>query len=527
MPAIITDQFRITNAETFVQSFAGIGTTSYYYSFLGHPDNDNSTVENYKSVDVNGEPIAPKDSFQQEDLYHDSMLFMKRISSGDIARVVPRIDWQSGSTYDMYKNSVDRDGKTNVTKSSNLYDSKYYIVNSEYKVYVCINNGSSPDANGNMIASKSLIEPNFVDLVPQVAGNGADGYLWKYLFTIKPSDVIRFSTDDYIPVPSNWGDINTSSIKNSAVDGKLETALIKSRGSSYKFNPGGGLPITDTYNITNVKIYGDGDGEARASVKITSGEVTEVTITNGGSGYTRAHLELNSRSAQGVTSSTEAKFEVIIPPKGGHGADIYRELGAYRVLLYSKFDDTVEDRPDYVTGNNFSRVGVIKDPIRYGSTTNELINTTTATTLGALKLTGDTSQTEYPNNKQITMVHPDGAVSVGLVASWNKNTKVLKYYQPVGFSTQQAYGYELKPFVGLSTTIYCTATGAQNNRLVDTTFSGDSDTTTGTNLGQSFTNGHANPDVDKYSGDIIYIDNRNTVTRSSTQKEEVKIIIEF
>ena len=38
MPAIITDQFRILNAETFINSFVGVGTTAnYYYSFIGHP----------------------------------------------------------------------------------------------------------------------------------------------------------------------------------------------------------------------------------------------------------------------------------------------------------------------------------------------------------------------------------------------------------------------------------------------------------------------------------------------------------
>ena len=37
MPAIITDQYRILNAETFVDSFVGIGTTgkNNYYTFLG------------------------------------------------------------------------------------------------------------------------------------------------------------------------------------------------------------------------------------------------------------------------------------------------------------------------------------------------------------------------------------------------------------------------------------------------------------------------------------------------------------
>ena len=48
MPAIITDQFRILNAETFSQSFTGIGTTTnYYYTFLGHPQPTVTGITDY------------------------------------------------------------------------------------------------------------------------------------------------------------------------------------------------------------------------------------------------------------------------------------------------------------------------------------------------------------------------------------------------------------------------------------------------------------------------------------------------
>ena len=46
-------------------------------------------------------------------------------------------------------------------------------------------------------------------------------------------------------------------------------------------------------------------------------------------------------------------------------------------------------------------------------------------------------------------------------------------------------------------------------------------------LGMSFVKGVANPEVEKYSGDIIYVDNRAAVTRSSQQKEDIKIVLEF
>ncbi len=42
MPAIISDQFRILNAENFVKSVSGVGDTSNkYYTFIGLPNSTN------------------------------------------------------------------------------------------------------------------------------------------------------------------------------------------------------------------------------------------------------------------------------------------------------------------------------------------------------------------------------------------------------------------------------------------------------------------------------------------------------
>ncbi len=46
-------------------------------------------------------------------------------------------------------------------------------------------------------------------------------------------------------------------------------------------------------------------------------------------------------------------------------------------------------------------------------------------------------------------------------------------------------------------------------------------------LGQSFTQGVANPEVKKYSGTIIYVDNRPSITRSANQREDIKVILQF
>ena len=65
---------------------------------------------------------------------------------------------------------------------------------------------------------------------------------------------------------------------------------------------------------------------------------------------------------------------------------------------------------------------------------------------------------------------------------------------------------------------------------VDQNFSGISTNPTGNkviSLGVNFTNGLANPEINKKSGEVIYLDNRPLITRNSRQKEDIKIILEF
>ena len=171
MPAIITDQYRILNAETFVKSFVGIGTTgkNNYYTFLAHPEPDNTSDEiGYGDSTWPTKTPDPIDSFDEENRYHDSMLFLKKVTSSDVRRVIPRINWQSGTVYEMYRNNYSAYNRTSQSATSGLYGSSYYVVTSEFKVYLCINNGTDQD---NQSGRKSEYEPNFIDTIPQPAGD--------------------------------------------------------------------------------------------------------------------------------------------------------------------------------------------------------------------------------------------------------------------------------------------------------------------------------------------------------------------
>ena len=98
MAAIITDQLRILNTKDFVASVAS--TTNSYYTWIGLP--------NATEVDSNWNitPPNPRDSFNEENKYWDSMIALKKVTSSDVQQVVPKNTWESGITYDMYRNDI-------------------------------------------------------------------------------------------------------------------------------------------------------------------------------------------------------------------------------------------------------------------------------------------------------------------------------------------------------------------------------------------------------------------------------------
>ena len=534
MPAIISDQFRILNAANFV---AGVADTSQsYYTFIGLP-NSNDVGSGYGTTDWNANTPAPKDGFREYNDDYDTMIALKKLANGDVKRMVRKYTWTAGVVYEMYKNNYTRSNLSPQTSSTNLYDAKYYVVNSQFKVYVCINNGQNPE---NPLGKQSLDEPTFTDLEPRSAGSSGDGYVWKYLYTITPSDIVKFDSIDFIPVPSGWGTGDTSDVKNNAVDGKIETALIVNSGGGYQ-------PINQTFN--NIPILGDGTG-GKASVTVDAqGKVSSVSVTNGGTGYTRGTIEfypgapgaetggpISGLAAVGVGTTSVAQFEVITPPPGGHGFDVYQELGAYRVLLYSRYEND-SSNPDFITGNDFARVGVVKNPT---TPSGSILQQSRASALYALKLTsltgGDVANTTYTVDTPIYQTIGIGSTAVGYVANWDSSTGVLKLYNPVGLGST-TYGFRMVDFtaqIGAGGTYIISGQTSGNALGIETSFgtsgSPGTATTVGSSLvqlGQSFVQGVAQPEIKKYSGEILYIDNRAAIQRSASQKEDIKIVLEF
>jgi|TARA_R100000030_G_scaffold60694_1_gene45798 hypothetical protein len=517
MAAIITDQIRILNAKNFV---AGVNNSSNsYYSFVGL-----TNPADYQS-DWDSDPPAPKDNFDQENDYWNTMVALKKITSSDVKQVVPKRTWSSGTTYDMYRHDYSRTNTAAVSGSTSLYLATYFVMNSDFRVYICLQNGTTPD---NPTGQPSLDEPTFTDLEPRSAGTSGDGYIWKYLYTISPSDVAKFESTQYMPVPADWStSTDNAAVRDNAVDGSIKIVTVTNKGI--------GLGTANSV-YTEVPIKGDGTGAECTIVIDGNQQVGSITISNQGSGYTFGNVDL---VAGGVpTGTTRPTFDVIISPQGGHGADIYRELGAYNVLMYSRIENDNQN-PDFITGNQIARIGIVENPRQYGSTT--LLNSEKASATGALRLVGTGYSTAtFVADSYFTQTVSTGTTAVGRVVSYDQTTGVLKFWQDrslAGFNTvgtaqtTPTYGFELNEFTsspgtGGSLTII-PSTG--QDLAIDSNFTGVSTVINNRTyyLGQNFASGVANPEVKKHSGNIIYVDNRPSITRSSDQKEDIKVILQF
>jgi hypothetical protein len=515
MAAIVTDQFRILNAGNFVDS-VGSNSNSYYV-FVGL---SNPTASGFgRETDWDTDTPTPTDNFNYENFVGDSMMYGKRVTSTNVRRLARKIEWARGTKYEMYRHDYSLTNLSPITRSSRLYDANYYVINSEYKVYICIDNGSS---GINTTGNASLDEPTFTDLEPSKAGVSGDGYVWKYLFTITPSDIIKFDSTEYISLPSDWSTSTNAQITavrgnaNSDVnENQIKKIYVDNRGAGY------------SQGSHELNIIGDGSG-AKVVVEVnSSGQITNTVVSSGGKGYTYGVVDLGSINAN---SSTKANLIPVIPPSKGHGYDIYKELGADKVLVYARFDDSTRDFP---VDTNFAQIGIVKNPTSIGSTA--LFTENQFSSLGSIKFSSTSGTVSIGDriNQSVT----DGTAK-GFVASYDAETKVIKYFQDRSLFLNQTT-YDTTDYVGISTLSKVLSFESTGNAVtttggfsgsVDTAFTGITTNPTGSkivSLGSQFTNGLSSSEINKGSGDVIYLDNRPVISRNSRQKEDVKIILEF
>ena len=487
MAAILTDKFRVVFAEKFKDAIAlkeipGISNVSALpTSALAEVWLFFAKSTSWTEFDTGNDtnvPNNPIDNQSQAFKIYDQIIGLKRITSAEMRSVIRNNKWATGTVYDIYRH--DYGDITNVTNNvttyvqsnnfeQHLYETNFYVVTSEYKVYKCLDNNN----NG-----ESTSEPTSTSSAPFTL---PDGYVWKYMFTVNANDFEKFKTDEYVPIPEDTA-IDSSNVIAPAANygGSIYNVLIDAAGTGYLAN-------------TEYDIVGDGtNGRIRITSTDQSGGITGVKVVNPGQGYTFGQINLSTGS-NGI-------LRPIITGKEGLGQQIGRELGAYRIAMHAKLE-----KDDFLFGNDFHVVGLLYNPV---------VSTSSGIAIGTkqLKVTSALSNS--------TTGHYDDAKITGVTSG--ATARIVHYESANGVHTiyyiqENILGYGLtntgaKPNfqAGENLIISEVSTGNESKAI-------DSDASTAVK----------DAELTRGSGEIIYIDNRATISRAEDQTEDFKIIVEF
>jgi len=287
---------------------------------------------------------------------------------------------------------------------------------------------------------------------------------------------LNFNNDAAAQAALSEGDyaqyLNQKASRDHANAGGIERAEVSAAGSGYTSAP-------------TVTITGDGTG-ATATATVSSNQVTAINITAKGSGYTFANIAIT-----GGGGSSAAANATIAPGKG-HGVDPVSELGAFFISINTQLTGAGGSGSDLTVGNDFRQISLIKDPTNFGTTT-----TATAATLKAMKYL------DFASGANLSAFVVDDVITGG--------TSGAKAFV-VDIDTSNGYIYY-----------------AQNSKTGYTAFS-NGETVTGAGGGSAALESSSavgNPEVDRDSGKMLFLENRTPINRTATQIEDIKLIIEF
>jgi len=571
MAALVTNKFRIHNAKQFIEAFDEVSFTS------GAAVTDSSGLLNSNMYLFIGKvtgwsddasPPTPTDSVANTHYENwRDMIAAKKITSTDVSHVIPRKNWTNNTNYFAYTDNT-----------STLFSQDFYVMTGDYNVYKCLSN-SETNSSGTT-ASTSTTKPT---------GTGtaiistADGYKWKFMYQIPASDALKFVTPNYIPVDkvrransylantydSAPGqvqfDVETAAAAAGGGNGAIEVVHLTTRGLQYLGEVGNVSAVTNTTTVTitgtslaaddcivnndiyftsgdasgeggtitdyngttkvvtftpaitapsatdgyaigpKVVISGDGQGANVRCTTNSTGGINATAIIAGGNNYSNASISIISNASQSnsFNPSPTAVLTPIIGPKGGHGSDAVDELGGFYILINSRLE--YSESNNFTTDNDFRKVGLLAQP----KFSNGDFANTSVVDQATAAVVSSWNGTAFSVDELVT-----GATSgaTGRVVDFTGNNTIrMTDIIPSGNSTTAGYngiyGYFTNTEVIAANTVGGGGSGAS------ATANGSGAVTGG--------------DLQRFSGDIIYVENRSPISRATDQIEDIKLIIEF
>jgi hypothetical protein len=413
----------------------------------------------------------------------------------------------------------------------------YYVITDEYKIYKCLdNNGGAP----------STIKPTSVSVDKTEPTALSDGYKWKYLGTISATDLERFYTANWVPIKILSSDDTSAQwdIQFNASNTTLNGAL----GAT-------GALKTSTIGVT------DNFGFRQNDILMIGGsELVKISGATGFIGSTGLVVTRGYSSTNGSVGATGSGASVINLSLRDYGVNIVEELNASNLMVKVRISGNEGDK--IVDENEYRQISLITNPIykrsifltpSSGTSNTIVLNTTHASVAEA-----NPSLDIYPSDgKKIAILSGTGVGQVREIAAsgYDNNTNtvtITKAWDTIPDNTS-VYGIVSIASVANQTTILNLGTGALflqdsivtqatsgssgtvvkydilNKKLYLTSvigeFDGSGDIVSGA-LNSTVT-GIQYPTFESNFADVLYIENRKSITRYPDQIEDVKVIIRY
>ena len=446
--AIITDDFKRRFVQTIIDDVSD--SAQQYYIGIGRS-------QQWDSADT---VTVPTNTVTEQRNFRLSMQSLKKAE--DVSYVIPRYNWVSGTIYSAYNNS-----------QAGYPSNSYYILTDENQVYICLEQGRN--AIGS--AATSTVKPSGVLTTPFKT---ADGYVWKFLYTIGAALANSYLSANYMPVRL----VDSAGVTDPAVDQEqygIQNAAIPGTISSISVTTGG----TGYTSAPTVTIVGDGDS-AQATATISSGAVVKIEMKDSAASllYRPGHDYNYGDVLFSGGGGTGASARVNISPKFGFGSNPIIDLKSTAMMFNTKPAGAEND--DFIIGQDFRQVAIIRNPL---DSADGVVSGSTASALTYITLSS--VAVAFTADKII-----QGGTSGAQAYVDNFDTDTIYYHQTTatGFIPFQA-----------------------GETVSETNGSGSGVIGTTANSG----------DINKFTGEIFYIDNRAAIERSAAQTEDLKVIIQL
>jgi len=467
MVAIVTTDTKQLVVEKLIEDLQA--DSNNYYLGIGKSDDWNET-------DTAPTSITDIETTKRD--FRDNLQSIQKIAS--VSFVAKRYNWSSGTIYQPY-----RDNQTSAQNG------QYYVITESNRVYICLRQGKNALTGDT---NTSTVNPDTTGTTTSPVKT-SDGYVWKFLFTQSATRLSAFATSNFIPVEKVTETSGLSNIEQSQKD--IQDAASAGQIVGYRITSNG----TGYTSAPTITVNGNGSN-ARAVATVVGGSVVAVNVDDSaggfplGSGYDHAS----------VTSSGGSGTGLVVKPiisKDGIGADPRDDLKSTSIMFNSKLVGEAGSGDFLVgTGADFRQVGILKNPKLPASRTSA-DSDFTATTGSALRIL------TVGSGANLDAIAVDNVISQGGTepkarAYVDKNTTIV-----AGTSATLLYHQN------------------ENTGFVPFTVGVEDllDSAVPDNKGTIVSDSDA--EVNPFSGDLLYVESRAAVERTTAGTEDIKITIQF